>query len=89
MRQRHAFELFRFDFMVDEAARPLLTEVNLSPNMVPAHPEDGRVKAALLKDALRLVSVRPARGEHRDAARHPLPLGGFRPIGGARARTLL
>ena len=62
--QRHhvdpaeAFELFRFDFLVDERARPILTEVNLSPNMVAAHPEDGAVKRALLRELLKIVSVR-------------------------------
>lgn len=55
----HAFELFRFDFMVEETgATPLLTEVNISPNLVAAHAEDGKVKAALLKDTLRVVQAR-------------------------------
>jgi len=54
----NVFELFRFDFLVDERGAPVLTEVNLSPNLVPASPQDGKVKAALVRDALLLVMVR-------------------------------
>ena len=52
------FELFRFDFMVDSSARPILTEVNFSPNLVGAHPEDERTKDELLRDTLRIVTRR-------------------------------
>ena len=58
LRGQHTFELFRFDFMVDEEARPMLTEVNISPNMVQAHAEDGQVKSALLRDLFRILSAR-------------------------------
>jgi hypothetical protein len=51
-------QLFRFDFMIDDHALPILTEVNISPNLVAAHPEDGKVKSALLRDLLRLVTAR-------------------------------
>ena len=70
----HAFELLRFDFMVDERARPMLTEVNISPNLVAAHEEDGKVKASLLRDTLRIAKVRleqlqQRRGPQADAAK--------------------
>lgn len=55
---RHVFELFRFDFLVDEHAQPVLTEVNLSPNMVGAHGKDTQVKGSLLRDLMRLVTAR-------------------------------
>lgn len=75
LHEREVFELFRFDFLVDETARPVLTEVNLSPNLVAAHVEDGRVKAALLRDTLRIVTRQP-----RAAAPDKALLGGFVPI---------
>ena len=40
----------------------VLTEANLSPNLVAAHPHDGAVKAALVRDTLRLVARRLANG---------------------------
>ena len=52
------FELFRFDFLVDERGAPVLTEVNISPNLVAASPQDGKVKAALVRDTLRLAMLR-------------------------------
>lgn len=52
------FELFRFDFLVDAWARPVLTEVNLSPNLVGVVREDAAVKRKLLVDTLRLAANR-------------------------------
>jgi len=52
------FELFRFDFLVNDEGAPVLTEVNISPNLVPAYKQDGRVKAALVRDSLRLAALR-------------------------------
>lgn len=89
----HAFELFRFDFMVDERAQPMLTEVNISPNMVAAHDEDGKVKAALLRDTLRIVSTRlrtmkatAASSAGAAATREAAVAGGFRRIGRSKGR---
>ena len=66
---RHVFEVFRFDYMVDEHAQPVLTEVNLSPNMVAAHAEDGKVKNALLRDLMRIVGTRAGSSAKSSAAR--------------------
>ena len=66
---RHVFEVFRFDYMVDEHAQPVLTEVNLSPNMVAAHAEDGKVKNALLRDLMRIVGTRTGSSAKSSAAR--------------------
>lgn len=77
-----AFELFRFDFLVDESSRPILTEVNLSPNMVAAHPEDGAVKRSLLTQLMRIVTVRLP--PPRPAA--SLLQSAFGGVGGIRAK---
>ena len=58
LRSDVVFELFRFDFLVDERARPVLTEVNISPNMVGRVPEDAAAKERLLRDTLRLALAR-------------------------------
>ena len=52
------FELFRFDYLIDKYGSPILTEVNVSPNIVAAHPQDAHVKSTLLHDVLHLVMQR-------------------------------
>ena len=76
LRSDIVFELFRFDFLVDERARPVLTEVNISPNMVGRVPEDSAAKERLLRDTLRLALARldphpPAGGARGSAAAAP------------------
>ena len=76
LRSDIVFELFRFDFLVDERARPVLTEVNISPNMVGRVPEDAAAKERLLRDTLRLALARldphpPAGGARGSAAAAP------------------
>ena len=73
LRSDIVFELFRFDFLVDERARPVLTEVNISPNMVGRVPEDAAAKERLLRDTLR-GRPRPPRpaSVRRRRARAPL-----------------
>ena len=73
MRGASAFELFRFDFLVDEDAQPVLTEVNLSPNLAtaPGAPEDGAVKETLLVETLRLVTQRFAPAPNATPAATP------------------
>ena len=67
----------------------VLTEANLSPNLVAAHPHDGAVKAALVRDTLRLVARRLANrsawrgggtGAEALAAAEAQDLGGFRRV---------
>ena len=58
LRSDATFEVFRFDFMVDAWARAILTEVNISPNLVAAHPIDGEVKLRLLRDTLTIAKQR-------------------------------
>ena len=60
------FELFRFDFLVDDRARPVLTEVNISPNMVGRVPEDA---AAAQRLAARHAAPRPRRLDAASARR--------------------
>ena len=74
------FELFRFDFLLNDRAEPILTEVNLSPNLAASHPQDGRVKDALVRDVLRMVTVRfnASRSVAELAAAEESVRGGFR-----------
>jgi hypothetical protein len=59
-----AFELLRFDFLVNASGMPLLTEVNMSPNLVSKTAEDGSIKRNLLRAVLSVAAAR-LRGRHR------------------------
>ncbi|RHY35209.1 hypothetical protein DYB32_000269 [Aphanomyces invadans] len=54
------FEMYRFDFLVDDKGKPWLMEVNQSPNLAPKYFESGtdaKMKATLVHDLLVLVGV--------------------------------
>jgi hypothetical protein len=57
------FELLRFDFLVNASGMPLLTEVNMSPNLVSKTVEDGAVKQNLLRAVLSVAAVRLKHGQ--------------------------
>lgn len=51
------FEIYGFDVLVDEALKPWILEVNLSPSMQADSPLDWQVKSSLLSDAFNLIGV--------------------------------
>ncbi|KAF8359016.1 ttll-4, partial [Pristionchus pacificus] len=50
-------ELFGFDILLDEKARPWLLEVNISPSLHSGTPLDSSVKAPLAKDVLNMAGI--------------------------------
>ena len=83
LRSEQVFELFRFDFLVNNRAEPILTEVNLSPNLVASHPQDGRVKDALIRDVLRMVTRRFNTSGSQLSAAEEIVQGGFHRVLGS------
>jgi tubulin polyglutamylase TTLL4 len=53
------FELFGFDILLDEALKPWLLEVNVSPSLSSSSPLDRRIKTTLLCDVFNLVGFIP------------------------------
>ncbi|PAA67977.1 hypothetical protein BOX15_Mlig002170g1 [Macrostomum lignano] len=51
----NCFELYGFDIILDEALRPWLLEVNLSPSLACDSPLDFKIKCNMLSDLLSLV----------------------------------
>ncbi|KAF0690429.1 Aste57867_18161 [Aphanomyces stellatus] len=52
------FEMFRFDFLVDDKGKPWLMEVNQSPNLAPKYFDSGtdaKMKRTVVHDLIRLV----------------------------------
>ena len=54
-----AFELFGFDVLLDDALKPWLLEVNLSPSLAADTPLDLQIKTRMLSDLLTLVNIVP------------------------------
>eukprot|EP00996_Jenningsia_fusiforme_P001256 NODE_214_length_2721_cov_5.693488_g196_i0.p1 GENE.NODE_214_length_2721_cov_5.693488_g196_i0~~NODE_214_length_2721_cov_5.693488_g196_i0.p1 ORF type:complete len:838 (-),score=115.60 NODE_214_length_2721_cov_5.693488_g196_i0:116-2629(-) len=53
------FELFGFDVLLDQRARPILLEVNIMPSLCPSSPADRQLKSSLIADMLTLVGCVP------------------------------
>ncbi|XP_030380051.1 tubulin polyglutamylase ttll-4 [Scaptodrosophila lebanonensis] len=53
----NCFELYGFDILIDNALKPWLLEVNLSPSMGVDSPLDTKVKACLIADLLTCVGI--------------------------------
>lgn len=60
---RHCFELYGFDVLIDAELKPWLLEVNASPSLSASTAEDRLLKMRLINDTLRVV-VPPGFCEH-------------------------
>jgi tubulin polyglutamylase TTLL9 len=57
MADRHCFELYGYDILIDEALKPWLIEVNASPSLTANTREDYDLKYKLLNDVLDIVDM--------------------------------
>ena len=58
IKRHNCFDLLGFDVLLDDAMKPWLIEVNLSPSMNNDSPLDHRIKTNLLADTLTLIGLR-------------------------------
>jgi len=65
---KHCFELYGFDILIDTDYRPWLLEVNTFPSISSSSPFDKRVKTMLVADALTLAGFMPFDHELVDRA---------------------
>lgn len=57
IQDKHCFELYGYDILVDKALKPWLLEVNASPSLAADTPQDRELKYGMLDDVLTLVDM--------------------------------
>ena len=71
---RHCFELYGYDIIIDRNLKPWLIEVNASPSLAASTPADRLMKAQVINDVFNLVCPpdwqRGAGGRPRTASAH-------------------
>eukprot|EP00958_Prasinococcus_capsulatus_P010054 scaffold978_cov392-Prasinococcus_capsulatus_cf.AAC.17 len=70
---KHCFELYGYDVMIDEALRPWLIEVNASPSLTADTEADYSLKRGLLDDTLTVLDMEGRRA----STETPEAVGGF------------
>ena len=70
---RHCFELYGYDILIDSELKPWLIEVNASPSLSTTTEIDRQCKHAVISDTLDIVAPGPSRGRKKGRKK----LGGF------------
>jgi tubulin polyglutamylase TTLL9 len=61
---RHSFEMYGYDVLVDADLKPWLIEVNASPSLTANTPADYAMKLALLHDTMAVVDMERRSAHH-------------------------
>ena len=57
MNDKHCFELYGFDVLLDNDLKPWLIEINASPSMTANTPTDYETKLSLLEDVYTILDL--------------------------------
>ncbi|XP_024394465.1 uncharacterized protein [Physcomitrium patens] len=72
IQDKHCFELYGYDILVDDTLKPWILEVNASPSLAADTPVDHELKYGMLDDVLTLVDM-----EHKLPPQSLTQVGGF------------
>jgi len=73
VQDRHCFELYGYDIMVDQDLKPWLLEVNAQPSLSTDTTQDRELKMTVVSDVLDILDLEFTRGDNPA----PLAMGGF------------
>lgn len=57
IQDKHCFELYGYDILIDDKLNPWLLEVNAMPSMVTSSESDKQMKNALIEDTLNIIDL--------------------------------
>ena len=69
---KHCFEMYGYDIMIDDQLKPWLIEVNASPSLTADTPQDYELKFGLLDDVYSVIDVEGKLGGAQEEC-----IGGF------------
>lgn len=54
---KHSFELYGFDIMIDDELNPILLEINANPSLTANTPQDNKIKVDMLDDVFTILDL--------------------------------
>eukprot|EP00727_Mastigamoeba_balamuthi_P000009 m51a1_g10004 putative tubulin tyrosine ligase (412) ;mRNA; f:85821-87412 len=73
IQDKHCYELYGYDILIDDNLKPWIIEVNACPSMTAENEDDYRIKTCLLQDTIELADL----WKRREPGAYPTKLGGF------------
>ncbi len=57
MNDKHCFELYGYDILIDDNLRPILIEINANPSLTSNTASDNEMKVKMLDDMLTILDL--------------------------------
>lgn len=77
MNDKHCFEMYGFDILIDQSLKPWLLEVNASPSLSTTTEDDRLLKLRLINDVLNIAMASKRPPLQEGAEEEPFSLGDF------------